>query len=256
MSRRASLPGVDELFGGTPPKRQPQPAPAPTPEPTPPAPPTPAAPPAEAVTPSAPSPTPEERARATVGRLTAAENDAVRQVRQDASDLAVPIPEVGAKLAWLARSHAVRTAVEVGTAAGITGAWLLDALPDRGVLTSIELDQHTHELSRQTLRTLGAGTRVRSILGEALEVLPRLADAGYDLVLLQGERSRYPALLGHARRLLRPGGLLVARGILRADDHDDAVLRFVEMLVEDPAFDATALPLDDGLALATRLDTP
>lgn len=250
MSRRASLPGIDELFGGNTPKSPPQPQASPPPEPTPVPEPAPPPPPPAAAAPSA-----EDRARATVGRLTAAENDAVREARQAAGDLPVPIPELGATLAWLARTHAVRTAVEIGTAAGITGAWLLDALPDRGVLTSIEVDQRAHELSRQTLRALGAGTRVRSILGDAATVLPRLADGGYDLVLLQGERNRYPDLLAHARRLLRPGGLLIARGVLRDDDHADAVLRFVELLVEDHAFDATALPLDDGLAVATRLTT-
>jgi predicted O-methyltransferase YrrM len=50
--------------------------------------------------------------------------------------------------------------------------------------------------------------------------------------------------------------MLIARGVLRVDEHGDAVGRFVEQLVEDPQFDAVVLPIDDGIALATRRAEP
>jgi predicted O-methyltransferase YrrM len=235
VNRRASLPGVDELFGS----RETE-APARHEEPT--------------------AEVPPDRARrideavhATVRRLTAAEDEELAAARDRAAEVvAVPIPEVGALLAWAVHATQARTVVEVGAAGGVTGLWLLRALPERGVLTSLEPDAHAHGLARDAFQRIGAGPRVRSIHGDAATVLPRLADASYDLFLLQGSRGDFPADLGHARRLLRPGGMLITRGILRMDEHGEQVARFVEDLAEDPSFEAVVLPVDDGVALATR----
>jgi predicted O-methyltransferase YrrM len=235
VNRRASLPGVDELFGS-----REAPAPEQREES-----------PAEAL--------PDRASRidaevhATVRRLTAHEDEALAAVRGRAADVVpLPAPEIGALLRWAVRTTHARTVVEVGAAGGVTGLWLLGALPERGVLTSLEPDPHAHGLAKDAFQRVGAGSRVRSILGDASTVLPRLADASYDLFLLQGTRGDFPADLTHARRLLRPGGLLIVRGVLRMDEHSDAVGRFVEELAEDHAFDAVVLPADDGIALATR----
>lgn len=238
MNRRASLPGVDELFG----TRGGQPSP-----------------PAEQTPPTHPDRAKrlDDAAHRTIRELTATEDEVIVAARRRAAEVvSLPIPEVGALLRWAARTCAARHVVEVGGAGGVTGVWLLAALPERGVLTSIESDPNAHGLAKETYRDAGAGTRVRSIPGEAATVLPRLADGGYDLIVLQGARGDYPDDLAHARRLLRPGGMLVARGVLRVDEHGDAVGRFVEQLVEDACFDAVVLPIDDGIALATRRDDP
>jgi predicted O-methyltransferase YrrM len=234
MNRRASLPGVDELFGsrGGPPAPHAEQAPVTHPDR------------AQRL---------DDAAHQTVRKLIATEDEVIVAARRRAADaVSMPMPEVGALLRWAARTCAARHIVEVGAAGGVTGVWLLAALPDRGVLTSIEPDPQAHGLAKETYRHAGAGTRVRSIPGEAATVLPRLADSSYDLIVLQGARGDYPEDLVHARRLLRPGGMLVARGVLRVDEHGDAVGRFVEQLVEDPRFDAVVLPIDDGIALATR----
>jgi predicted O-methyltransferase YrrM len=236
VNRRASLPGVDELFGA---RNDPG-------DDT-----------AEAAAGGSPDRAArlDEAAQRTVRRLAAAEDDVIVAARRRAGDaLALPIPEVGALLRWAALSCAASHVVEVGAAGGVTGVWLLSALPERGVLTSVEADADAHRLAKDTFREARAGTRVRAIPGDAATVLPRLADGAYDLVVLQGPRSEYPDDLEHARRLLRPGGMLVARGVLQVDEHGDAVGRFVELLVDDASFEVVVLPVDDGIALATRRD--
>ena len=171
-----------------------------------------------------------------------------------------PTPEVGALLAWLARWVGARTAVEVGSAAGLTGLWLLRGLAERGVLTSVEPDAHRHGLAAQAFSEAGVSARVRAIEGDPTTVLPRLADAGYDVVLLQ--QGADPEQLQHALRLVREDGLVVVRGVGRrpraravvaglvGGDRDDPM----EVLVDDPRLDVTLLPLDDGLLLARRTD--
>lgn len=194
---------------------------------------------------------------AEVRRLIAPEEGPLAAARERApASLSPPPPEIGALVAWAATTCGARTAVEVGSAAGITGLWLLPHLAERGVLTSIEADPHAHGLATQAFVDAGVHGRVRAIQSDPLAVLPRLSDAAYDLVLLQGGPDGYPAALDHARRLLRPGGMLLARGVLRPGTHADALARFLDDLASDEHLTATVLPLDDGLALATRLPDP
>jgi predicted O-methyltransferase YrrM len=194
---------------------------------------------------------------AEVRRVIAPEDDAIAAARSRAPEgLAVPTPEVGALLAWAAATCHARSAVEVGAAGGVSGLWLLPRLDDRGVLTSIEPDPHAHGLASSAYDAAGVQPRVRAIMSDPAEVLPRLSDGAYDLVLLQGAPDAFPTGLEHARRLLRPGGMLLARGVLRPGRHADALARFLEDLASDEAWTATVLPIDGGLALATRNDDP
>ena len=191
---------------------------------------------------------------AEVRRLMATEDEPISAARDRAgSRMATPSPEIGALLRWAATTTAARAVVEIGSAGGVSGLWLLPALPERGVLTSIDTDPHAHGLALQAFEQGAVGARVRSILDDPSTVLPRLSDGAYDLAILQAIPSGYPAQLDHARRLLRPGGMLIARGVLRPGDHGDALARFVQDLAEDAAFTAVVLPIDDGLALATRV---
>lgn len=193
---------------------------------------------------------------AEVRRLTAAEDDELARARSRAAGIA-PSPEVGALLAWLAATTSARAAVEVGSAGGVSGLWLARRMAGRGVLTSIDPDPHAHGLATEAFEASGVADRVRAILGEPATVLPRLSDASYDLVVLQGRAVDYPGHLEHARRLLRPGGVLLARGVLRGGDGVDEVARFLEELTGDhEGFASLVLPLDDGIALATRLEEP
>lgn len=194
----------------------------------------------------------DDTLRAQIRELTAIEDDATHAAREQAAGTAVPSPEVGALLRWAARTSGAHAAVEVGGAAGVSGLWLVRGLLDRGVLTSIDPDPHAHGLATEAYAAAGAGVRVRAILGDPDEVLPRLSDAAYDLVLLQPPAFAVIAPLEHARRLLKPGGMLVVLGLLAAGEHAEARARFVQALTDDPDFDAVILPIDDGVALATR----
>lgn len=194
----------------------------------------------------------DETLVAQVRELTAVEDDSQAQARARAGRTVVPSPEVGALLRWLAASGPAAAAVEIGSAAGVTGLWLVDGLADRGVLTSIDGDPHAHGLATEAFERAGTGPAVRAILGDPGEVLPRLSDGAYDLVLLQGPAYGVIDPLEHARRLLRAGGTLVALGLLASGEHAEARARALAGLADDPAFHVVVLPIDDGVAIATR----
>ena len=261
MNRRTSLPGVEELFGPSGPPgermRSRQADPAEEERPEPPAVSAPAAPESAG---HAAATTGVDAAQAEalglVRQVAAVEGPALRAAREAAADHDVPSPEVGALLRWAASVTRARAVVEIGSAAGVSGLWLLAGMTPGGVLTSLEPDPEVHRRTTNAFKDLPADPRVRSIPGEASTLLERLADASYDLVVLQTDQGRYPEHLARARDLVRPGGMLLARGVLPAGEHHAVLTRFLHDLVEDPTLAPTVLPLDGGVALAHRSHDP
>lgn len=187
-------------------------------------------------------------------RRRIADEDEPLQLARARAPSSAPSPEIGALLAWAAAATSARAAVEIGACGGVSGLWLARGLAPRGVLTSVEADPYAHGLASDAFEGADTTGRVRCIQGDPATVLPRLSDGGYDLVLLQDGAGEYPDQLTHARRLLRPGGLLIARRVLRRGEDADALARFVDVLAEDhEGFRTTVLDVDEGLVLATRL---
>lgn len=171
-------------------------------------------------------------------------------------------PGGGAALRFLAGALAARAVVEVGTGAGASGLCLLRGMAPDGVLTSIDIEPEHQRAARQTFTEAGfRPARFRLIMGQALEVLPRLTDGGYDLVFVDAAKPEYPRYLEAGVRLLRPGGVIafdnalgggrVANPSLR--DPASLALREVAAMVHgDDALVPLLLPIGDGLLLALR----
>jgi predicted O-methyltransferase YrrM len=193
-----------------------------------------------------------------------AEDDVMADARSAADVLGcVPIsPGVGSALRFLACAVKARAVVEVGTGTGLSGLWLLRGMRPDGVLTTIDVDPEHQRIARAAFVASGHGpSRLRLINGMGLEVLPRLTDGGYDLVLVDTSPADHPRYLDEALRLLRPGGVLALHGVLGAgvldpDAADEATLalREVTRLVrEDERLAPTLLPLGEGLLAAIRV---
>jgi predicted O-methyltransferase YrrM len=168
---------------------------------------------------------------------------------------------VGSALRFLATAIKARSVVEVGTGTGLSGLWLLRGMRPDGVLTSIDADPEHQRIARAAFTAQGFGpSRVRLINGMGLEVLPRLTDGGYDLVLVDTSPADHPRYLDEALRLLRPGGIVALHGVLgagvldpEAADPVTLALREVARQVrEDERLAPTLLPLGDGLLAAIR----
>ncbi|MGD9529742.1 O-methyltransferase [Pseudonocardia sp.] len=171
-------------------------------------------------------------------------------------------PGAGAGLCFLAATVGARAVVEIGTGVGVSGLWLLRGMAPDGVLTSIDVDPERQRSARQAFGEAGHGPgRLRLINGLGLEVLPRLTDGGYDLVVVDAVPAEYPRYLDEAVRLLRPGGVVVLHGALQggrvadpaAEDADTRAVREVgRRLREDERLVPVLLPLGDGLLAAAN----
>lgn len=190
------------------------------------------------------------------------EDEVLLAARQRAEEVGVASidPTAGAALRMLAALVQARHVVELGTGTGVSSLWLLAGMHPSGVLTTIDSEPEHQRLARQGLADAGvASGRVRLISGRALDVLPRLSDGAYDLVLCDTGAAEAGDYLPAALRLLRTGGVLVFAGVLAggrvadpaARDADTTATRDLLRTIRDhdrllPAL----LPIGSGLLAA------
>lgn len=193
-----------------------------------------------------------------------AENEIVETARRRGQELGcTPIgPGGGAALRMIAAAVAARAVVEVGTGAGVSGLWLLAGMPPDGILTTIDVDAEHQRAARDAYAAAGVPhQRTRVITGRALDVLGRMTDGAYDVVLIDADKAEYPAYVQEAGRLLRSGGVMVLDNMLWHDqvadpaarDDTTRVLRDLGKAIrDDDRFLSTLLPAGDGLLVAVK----
>jgi predicted O-methyltransferase YrrM len=191
------------------------------------------------------------------------EDDLLRELREDLERRGPTIQvsvETGRLLAvWTAAIRA-RRVLEVGTLFGYSGVWIARALPSDGSLDTLELSDVHADAAEEWFARAGLADRVTVRRGAALSTLPHL-EGPYDLVFLDAAKTEYVDYATHAARLLRAGGSLLADNAIWSgrisdpavtDDDTEGIRRFHEHIAEDPAWDATVLPVGDGVAVAVR----
>lgn len=181
----------------------------------------------------------------------------------------IEVAPVGGKLLNLiARMSGARRVLEIGTLGGYSTIWLARAVGEDGQVVSIEAEPDNAAVARASIDAAGIGDRVAIRIGRAADVLPTLdGSPPFDLVFIDADKESNTVYLDWAARLGRSGTVIVLDNIGRegeivnADTDDPRVVgtrEGLQMLGEDPRFDATALQTIgikgwDGVALALVL---
>ncbi len=193
-----------------------------------------------------------------------AEDRVILEARDTADQLGcVPVlPGAGRVLHVLSQLIGARAVVEIGTGAGVSTVYLLRGMPRNGIVTTIDIEPEHHKAAKRAFAAAGFDvSQTRLIAGRALDVLPRLTDGGYDLVLIDANKAEYPAYLEHALRLLRTGGVVVIDNALwhgkvpdpAQRDHETTAIRETLKAVRDNEDLTTMLvTAGDGLLAAIK----
>lgn len=207
----------------------------------------------------------DDRLSEYVTRLFAPEDPPLAGIR--AGHAAAGLPEIhvsaeeGKILHVLTRAIGARRVLEVGTLGGYSAVWFARALPEGGMVTTIEHAPEHAEYARSGLARSGVADRVTVLEGEALTVLRGLEPA-YDLVFLDADKAPLPEYLKEAVRLVRVGGLILCdntflNGRIVDSSATDAdvrgMRRFNELVAADERLVAAVIPVRDGLLVAVKV---
>jgi caffeoyl-CoA O-methyltransferase len=167
---------------------------------------------------------------------------------------------VGGLLASLAHAGQARRALDVGTFTGYSALTIAAAMPEDGVVISLELDPDRARMARAMLDDHPAGKRIEIRVGPALECIEQLAGP-FDLVFLDAAKYEYSRYLDALLPKLATHGVIVADntlwsgavlGTTSGDADTDGLRAFNARVASDPSLRAVLLPVRDGVTLITR----
>ena len=195
-----------------------------------------------------------------------AEDPFLLELKRAAEEAEIPAiwisPEQGAFMEVLLRAAQPHLVVEVGTLAGYSAICMARALSETGRLITMEVSSKHADFARQWVERSDVSGRVEVRQGRGVDLLPELSAGSVDAVFLDADKQSYHLYMEEARRILRPGGLLLvdnafAFGHLLEEGCEDpsvlAIREFNDALAADPDFDGVMVPLGDGLWVARRL---
>ena len=176
-------------------------------------------------------------------------------------------PNEGRLLQLLVGIAGARRILEVGTLGGYSTIHLARALPEEGVLISLELNEAHAEVARKNIAQAGLGEKVEVRVGDARTLLAEMVEEGtgpFDLTFIDADKEGYLEYLEWSLRLSRPGSLILADNAIRGgsviepeDESARATHGFNDALAKDLRLSALILPLIrgwvDGLAIARVL---
>ncbi len=149
-------------------------------------------------------------------------------------------------LYMLVRAAGARSIVEFGTSFGVSTLHLAAGLRDNGggrIITT-EFEPSKAARARENFTAGGLADLIELREGDALQTLARDLPGRIDLVLLDGAKGLYPAVLGLLEEHLKPGALIIADNADRSPDY----LRRVRSAADG----YTSVPFAEDVELSMR----
>ena len=162
-------------------------------------------------------------------------------------------PLQGKFLELLVRATGAKRILEIGTLGGYSTIWLARAIPEDGIVVTLELEPRHAQIAKQNIAAAGFADLVDVRVGPAAETLAALVKdrtAPFDFIFIDADKASYPEYLQLSLKLSRPGTLIVADNVVRdgkviepnhPDPNIQGVRRFTEMISAEPRVSATAL---------------
>jgi predicted O-methyltransferase YrrM len=188
------------------------------------------------------------------------------RLEEEAHREGIPIvdPHEGQLLYLLVRLARAKTILELGTATGYSGIWLLRGT-DGGTLTTYETDHERATRARKNFEEAGLGDRALVIEEDATGGLEKLDDR-FDVCfidLLNSFKSEEITrrVFDLCLERLEPGGLLMADNALRqgevvrpSSQQARNVASYNDLVARHPRLESIVIPVRDGLSVARVKD--
>jgi predicted O-methyltransferase YrrM len=166
-------------------------------------------------------------------------------------------PALGATISQIARAINPSQVIEVGTGVGMVTMMLLEACPDAHI-TSIDSELDYHLTLKEMLPDLDVDpARLRLITERAEDVLPKMNESTYDLVVIDAPAEIAGACYEAAIDVCRPGGSILVARIMGAGevanpaDRSERVVatrNLLKQIEQDDRVAHVIIPVGEGLA--------
>lgn len=198
--------------------------------------------------------------------LVPARDPVLARMEDEAHRESIPIvdPHEGQLLYLLVRMAGAKRILELGTATGYSGIWMLRGT-EGGTLTTYEMDKERARRARANFAEAGFGERAMVLEENAVQGLEKL-EARFDACFIDLLNSfRSEDITRRATELclqrLDAGGLLMADNALRQGEVLDPsnqqaknVAFYNDFVAKHPRLESVVIPIRDGLSVARVRD--
>lgn len=166
----------------------------------------------------------------------------------------------GELLTILTKMCNAKRALELGTFTGYSAICIARALPDDGLLDTIEQHEELESIASEFFRKADLDNKIKQYFGPALDIIATLTEP-YDIVFIDADKREYPqyynALFDKA--LVQKGSVIIADNTLwdghvynnpaSTDPQTAGIIQFNDMIAADTRVEKVILPLRDGLTI-------
>lgn len=141
-------------------------------------------------------------------------DDVLRRIENEVGRRWYPIigPRKGRILADLVRQNRPKRILEVGTLIGYSAITMGKELGGDAEIVTIEIDEWEAEMARENIKEAEIKPRVKVIVGDALDVIPRL-EGEFDMVFLDAAKNEYLDYLRLLEDKIHEGSVIIADNV-------------------------------------------
>jgi len=163
----------------------------------------------------------------------------------------------GKLLEMLVRMISPSLVLEIGTYTGYSAISMARALPQNGILHSIEINDELADISSEYVRKAGLEDKIVLHTGDAIDIMKEMK-LSFDLIYIDGDKRQYPQYYELAVERLNKNGYIVVDNVLwdnkvidpRKDDPmTEGIRSFNQMVKEDQHVEKIIIPAMDGLMI-------
>lgn len=168
----------------------------------------------------------------------------------------------GKLLQMLIKISNARRVVEVGTFTGYSALAMAEALPQDGVLTTLENSREFADIARRYFERSPYGYKIQLKLGPALQSLQAMPDNSENFVFIDADKPSYGLYFDEAMRILRSGGIIFVDNVFWrhkifkkkiTNENARAIAAFNEKVKQETRAEKVMLSVRDGVYLIRKL---
>ena len=169
-------------------------------------------------------------------------------------------------IGFLLRSIVAKRVLELGTFTGYSALAMAENIPEDGEIFTVDINEKTVSLAQDFWKQSVHGHKIKSLLGNALEIIPTLK-APFDFVFIDADKRNYIDYLKLTVPMLSPSGVIVIDNVLWGgkvlpdaeldmEEHRDRNTEFIRLvndyIASEPTLYGTLLPIRDGMFLVKK----
>ena len=162
-------------------------------------------------------------------------------------------PAQGKFLYLITKIRNAKRVLEIGTFYGYSTMWFAKAVPEHGLVISMELNEKFVATAQENINNAGLASKVKLMQGDAAEILDKLIaqkTEPFDMIFIDAHKPSYPQYLKQCLQLSKSGTVICSDNVIldgqlcnmaNLNPKATSVRAFIEDLGELEIIESTAL---------------